>query len=80
MITATHEETLRRLALHDEGCIQSVLGIRLDNDEAGGLDPKTHALVRLGGLMALGGSCVSYHWLPKRPWTRARPPRRLSAS
>jgi 4-carboxymuconolactone decarboxylase len=62
MITATHEETLRRLALLDERCIQSVLGIRLDNDEAGGLDPKTHALVRRGGLVALGGSCVSYHW------------------
>ena len=75
MIAATHEETLRRLALHDEGCIQSVLGIRLDNDEAGGLDPKAHALVRLGGLVALGGSSVSYHWaaspFPRSPWRSA---------
>ena len=58
----THEETLRRLALHDERCIQSVLGMRLDNDEAGGLDPKTHALVRLGGLVAMGAAPPSYHW------------------
>jgi 4-carboxymuconolactone decarboxylase len=26
------------------------------------LDPKIQALVRLGGLVALGGSCVSYSW------------------
>jgi 4-carboxymuconolactone decarboxylase len=62
MIIATHEETLRRLALHDEGCIESVLGMHLKHDEAAGLDPKTHALVRVAGLVALGAAPVSYHW------------------
>jgi 4-carboxymuconolactone decarboxylase len=62
VIIATHEESLRRLVLHDERCIQSMLGIHLSNNEAAGLDPKTHALVRLGGLVAMGGSCYSYHW------------------
>jgi 4-carboxymuconolactone decarboxylase len=62
VIIATHEESLRRLVLHDEGCIQSVLGIHLSDNEAAGLDPKTQALVRLGGLVAMGGSCSSYHW------------------
>ena len=62
MIRATHEETLRRLALHDEGCIESVLGMHLKHDEAAGLDPKTHALVRLAGLVALAAAPVSYHW------------------
>ena len=52
MIIATPEESLRRLALHDEGWIQCVLGIHLNHDEAAGLDPKTQALVRLGGLVA----------------------------
>jgi alkylhydroperoxidase/carboxymuconolactone decarboxylase family protein YurZ len=61
MIIATPEELLRRLVLHNEPCIQSMLGIHLNN-EAAGLDAKTHALVRLGGLVALGGSCFSYHW------------------
>ena len=61
MIIATHEERLRRLVLHDEGCIQSMLGIHLNN-EAAGLDPKTQALVRLGGLVAMGAAPVSYHW------------------
>jgi 4-carboxymuconolactone decarboxylase len=58
---ATHEEHLRRLALHDEDCIQSLLGIRL-SDKAAGLDPKAQALVRLAALIAVGASCVSYGW------------------
>jgi alkylhydroperoxidase/carboxymuconolactone decarboxylase family protein YurZ len=62
MIIATHEETLRRLVLHDEGCIQSMLGIHLNNNEAAGLDPKTGALVRLGGLVAMGAAPGSCQW------------------
>jgi 4-carboxymuconolactone decarboxylase len=62
MRVATHEEILRRLALHDEQCIQSLLGIRLSDAAAAGLDPKTQALVRLAALTATGGSCVSYGW------------------
>jgi 4-carboxymuconolactone decarboxylase len=62
MIIATYEETLRRLVLHDERCIQSVLGIHLNPIEAAGLDPKTQALVRLGGLVALGAAPGSCHW------------------
>jgi 4-carboxymuconolactone decarboxylase len=62
MIIATHEERLRRLVLHDEGCIQSMLGIHLSDNDAAGLDPKTQALVRLGGLVAMGAAPVSYHW------------------
>jgi 4-carboxymuconolactone decarboxylase len=60
-IIETYEETLRRLVLHDERCIQSTLGIHLNN-EAAGLDPKTQALVRLGGLVAMGAAPGSYHW------------------
>jgi alkylhydroperoxidase/carboxymuconolactone decarboxylase family protein YurZ len=59
MIIATYQELLRRLALHDERCIQSVLGICLNN-EARGLDPKTQALARLAALVALDASEVSY--------------------
>ena len=62
MVIATHEEGLRRLVLHDEGCIQSMLGIHLNNNEAAGLDPKTQALIRLGGLVAMGGAPLSYQW------------------
>ena len=62
MIIATHEERLRRLVLHDEGCIQSMLGIHLSDNDAAGLDPKTQALVRLGGLVAMGAAPGSFHW------------------
>ena len=62
MIIATHEASLRGLVLHDERCIQSMLGIHLHNNEAPGLDPRTQALVRLGGLVAMGAAPLSYHW------------------
>jgi 4-carboxymuconolactone decarboxylase len=60
-MTAPHEEQLRRLALHDERCIASVLAMDL-GDGGCGLDAKTRALVRLAALLALGAAPVSYHW------------------
>jgi 4-carboxymuconolactone decarboxylase len=62
MIMATHEENLRRLALHDERCIEAVLAMRVQRSQASGLHPRTHALVRLAALVALGAGSVSYHW------------------
>ena len=79
MIITTHEESLRRLVLHDERCTQSMLGIHLSNNEAAGLDPKTHALVRLGGLVAMVGAALPAIGRPQRPWTQVLVPRRLSA-
>jgi alkylhydroperoxidase/carboxymuconolactone decarboxylase family protein YurZ len=60
-MTEPYEEQLRRLALHDERCIASVLAMELE-DGGSGLDAKTRALVRLGALLALGAAPVSYHW------------------
>jgi alkylhydroperoxidase/carboxymuconolactone decarboxylase family protein YurZ len=62
VIIATHEEALRRLVLHDEGCIQSMLGIHLNDNHPAWLEPKTQALIRLGALVAMGAAPVSYHW------------------
>jgi 4-carboxymuconolactone decarboxylase len=62
---AAHEEQLRRLALHDEAAIESVLAMRLrwaPPDGAQLLSPKTQALVRLAALLALGAAPVSYQW------------------
>jgi 4-carboxymuconolactone decarboxylase len=36
--------------------------MRLTNVDASGLDPKTHALVRLGALIALDASQSSFQW------------------
>jgi 4-carboxymuconolactone decarboxylase len=62
VISADHEERLRRLALHDDHLIQSMLAIPPGHAEASGLDPKSCALVRLGALLALDAAYVSYHW------------------
>ena len=55
------EELLRRLAINDEGAVASVLDRPID-EAASPLDPKTHALVRLAGLIALSASTASYQW------------------
>ena len=51
---------LLSLAVHDEGYIEAVLAIRLGDLEVSGLDPRTRALVRLGAMVALDASAVSY--------------------
>ncbi len=53
------ERLLRRLALGNDGVVESVLA----DDRQGAfpaLDPKTGALVRLGALISLGASTTSY--------------------
>jgi 4-carboxymuconolactone decarboxylase len=50
------EDLLRRLALNDEGAVASALA---DQGECG-LDAKTHALVRLGGLVCRCAAPASY--------------------
>ena len=59
---AKHEEALRDLAINDERFIENVLAMQLGNIEASGLDPKTHALARLGALIALDAAPASYQW------------------
>jgi len=59
---ARHEDALRSMALSDERFIEKVLSMQLGNIEASGLDPKTHALVRLGALVALDAAPASYQW------------------
>jgi 4-carboxymuconolactone decarboxylase len=55
-----YEDRLRSLALNDDSFVESVLGIQLDTVEASRLDPKTHALVRIGALLALDAAPSSY--------------------
>ena len=55
-----HEENLRRLALNDEDWIASVLAMDVREVAPSGLDARTHALLRLAALMALGAPPVSY--------------------
>jgi 4-carboxymuconolactone decarboxylase len=59
---AKHEDTLRNLSLNDEKFIESIVAMQLENIAASGLDPKTHALTRLGALVALDAAPASYQW------------------
>jgi len=47
---AAYKDTLRCIALNDERFVDSVLGMGRDTVEASGLDPKTHALLRLAAI------------------------------
>jgi 4-carboxymuconolactone decarboxylase len=55
------EDLLRRLALNDENAVRTVLqdGPRPAPVGRGGLDFKTHALVRLGALLSVGAATDS---------------------
>ena len=52
-MSADYKEQLRRLALHDDHLIQSMLAIPPGHVEASAVDAKSCALVRLGALVAL---------------------------
>jgi alkylhydroperoxidase/carboxymuconolactone decarboxylase family protein YurZ len=53
-------ETLRRLAIHDDAYIESVLARGFRDTASSGLDAKTQALVRIGALVALGSAPPAY--------------------
>src|SRR5436190_6985569 len=56
-----YQERLRSIALSDDRFVASVLGMGRDTIDASGLDPKTHAMVRLAALMAVDGGQISYN-------------------
>ena len=55
-----HQWTLTKLALNDDALIVDMTESDEKNLEASGLDPRSHALVRIGALLALGASPASY--------------------
>jgi 4-carboxymuconolactone decarboxylase len=54
-----HESTLCKLAIADDAYVEELLG-HVDNVAASRLEPKSHALVRLGGLIAVDAAPPSY--------------------
>jgi alkylhydroperoxidase/carboxymuconolactone decarboxylase family protein YurZ len=62
LVNQTHEELLRRLALNDEAAVDVALEMNLSDVQSPGLEPKTWALVRLAGLIALQSAPSSYEW------------------
>ena len=57
-----HEATLRKLAVRDDEYVEWVLSHDHANVDASALEPKTHALVRVGALIAIDAAPPSYMW------------------
>ena len=56
-----HQDRLRSMSLSDDRFVTSVLGMGQDTTEISHLDAKTHALVRLTALLAVGAAQSSYN-------------------
>jgi 4-carboxymuconolactone decarboxylase len=56
-----YQERLRSIALSDDRFVASVLGMGQDTIRASGLDPKTHAMVRLAALLSVNAAPSSYN-------------------
>jgi 4-carboxymuconolactone decarboxylase len=59
-----YQETLRRLAIFDEGLVMAGFGLDLAGTSA--LDLKTAALLQLGASVAIGSSAVCLEWSAAR--------------
>ena len=60
--TVRFQETLRRLAMIDEGFVEDQAGLGLGLAAASALDPKTAALLHVGVSVALGSPAVCLEW------------------
>ena len=56
------QETLRRLAMIDEGFVEDEAGLGLDPAPTSALDPKTAALLQVAVSVAIGSSAVCLEW------------------
>jgi alkylhydroperoxidase/carboxymuconolactone decarboxylase family protein YurZ len=59
---ARFQETLRRLAMIDEGFVEDEAGLGLGLAGISALDPKTAALLRVGVSAAIGSPVVCLEW------------------
>jgi 4-carboxymuconolactone decarboxylase len=59
-------ETLRRLAMIDEGFVADQAGLGVGLARTSALDPKTAALLQLGAAVAIGSPAVCLEWSATR--------------
>jgi 4-carboxymuconolactone decarboxylase len=60
--TVRFQDTLRRLAMIDEGFVEDQAGLGLGPAEKSALDPKTAALLRVAVSVAIGSPAVCLEW------------------
>jgi 4-carboxymuconolactone decarboxylase len=63
---ARFHETLRRLAMIDEGFVEDQAGLVLGLARASSLDPKTTALLQVAAFVGLGSPAVCLEWATGR--------------
>ena len=64
--TVRFQETLRRLAMIDEGFVEDQAGLGLGPAQASALDPKTAALLHVAVSVAIGSPAVCLEWSTSR--------------
>jgi 4-carboxymuconolactone decarboxylase len=64
--TAGFQETLRKLAMIDEGFVEDQAGLGLHLARTPAMDPKTVALLQLGASVAIGSPAVCLEWSTTR--------------
>jgi alkylhydroperoxidase/carboxymuconolactone decarboxylase family protein YurZ len=60
--TVRFQETLRRLAMIDEGFVTGEAGLGLGPAGTSALDPKTAALLQVGASVAIGSPAMCLEW------------------
>jgi 4-carboxymuconolactone decarboxylase len=60
--TVRFQETLRRLAMIEEGFVEDQAGLGLSQASTSALDPRTAALLQVGASVALGSPAVCLEW------------------
>jgi alkylhydroperoxidase/carboxymuconolactone decarboxylase family protein YurZ len=60
--TVRFQETLRRLAMIDEGFVEDEAGLGLGPASGSALDPKTAALLQVAASVAIGSPAVCLEW------------------
>jgi len=73
----SHQWTLTRLALNDDALLMDMTESEEKNLAVSGLDPRSHALVRLGAVLALGASPASYASIVRLAEGAGAPPEEL---
>jgi hypothetical protein len=71
--TVRFQDTLRRLAMIDEGFVDDEAGLGLGPAEKSALDPKIAALLQVGASVAPGSPAVCLVWSAGRARVRTRP-------
>jgi alkylhydroperoxidase/carboxymuconolactone decarboxylase family protein YurZ len=61
-ITGAAAQQLLGLARHDSSVLEGLLEMQVENMKKSGLDPVTHALVRLAALVAIDAAPASFLW------------------